>query len=74
MERSDGYMGRGFPTIAGIFLGLGLGGFFDGIILHQVLQWHHLFTSVGFPQTLLETLSSMSCGMAFSILPLMLLH
>jgi uncharacterized membrane protein len=40
---------RGFPTIAGIFLGLGLGGFFDGIILHQVLQWHHMLTSAGYP-------------------------
>ena len=25
-------------------LGLGLGGFIDGILLHQVLQWHHLLT------------------------------
>ena len=49
MERSDRDLGRGFPRIAGIFLGLGLGGFFDGIILHQVLQWHHMFTSAGFP-------------------------
>jgi uncharacterized membrane protein len=40
---------RGFPTGAGIFLGLGLGGFFDGIVLHQVLQWHHMATSAGYP-------------------------
>jgi uncharacterized membrane protein len=25
-------------------LGLGLGGFIDGIVLHQVLQWHHLLS------------------------------
>ena len=25
-------------------LGLGLGGFVDGIVLHQVLQWHHMLT------------------------------
>jgi uncharacterized membrane protein len=25
-----------------VFLGLGLGGFFDGIVLHQLLQWHHM--------------------------------
>ncbi len=31
-----------FPTAAGLFLGLGLGGFFDGIVLHQLLQWHHM--------------------------------
>ena len=34
---------------AGAFLGIGLGGFFDGIILHQVLQWHHMLTSAGYP-------------------------
>lgn len=27
---------------AGIVLGLGFGGFADGIILHQILGWHHL--------------------------------
>jgi uncharacterized membrane protein len=30
---------------APLLLGLGLGGFLDGIILHQVLQWHHMLTS-----------------------------
>lgn len=39
----------GFPLSAGILFGLGLGGFFDGIILHQVLQWHHMLTSAGYP-------------------------
>src|SRR4051812_41738833 len=34
-----------FPVAAGIFFGLGLGGFFDGIVLHQVLQWHHMVSS-----------------------------
>jgi uncharacterized membrane protein len=29
---------------AGIFLGVGLGGFVDGIVLHQILQWHHMVT------------------------------
>lgn len=38
-----------FPTSAGVFLGLGLGGFFDGIVLHQILQWHHMATSAGYP-------------------------
>jgi uncharacterized membrane protein len=28
-------------------MGLGLGGFIDGIALHQVLQWHHLLTGSG---------------------------
>lgn len=30
---------------AGILLGLGLGGFFDGIVLHQILQWHHMVSA-----------------------------
>lgn len=34
---------------AGYLLGFGLGGFFDGILLHQVLQWHHLLISVKGP-------------------------
>jgi uncharacterized membrane protein len=46
----------GFPTGAGIWLGLGLGGFFDGIVLHQILQWHHLVTSAGFPPDTVENL------------------
>jgi uncharacterized membrane protein len=32
--------------LAGLFLGLGLGGFIDGILLHQILQWHHMLSSV----------------------------
>ena len=32
-------------TLPGILLGVGLGGFFDGIVLHQVLQWHHMLAS-----------------------------
>src|SRR5919206_24538 len=30
-----------------LVLGIGLGGFVDGILLHQVLQWHHMLTSEG---------------------------
>ena len=46
---ADNKNNAGFPTAAGIWLGLGLGGFFDGIVLHQILQWHHMLTSAGFP-------------------------
>lgn len=56
MDDQDRQTGRGFPTIAGIFLGLGLGGFFDGILLHQVLQWHHMLTSGGDPASTLDNL------------------
>ena len=45
-----------FPISAGILFGLGLGGFFDGIVLHQLLQWHHLLTSAGYPPDSVENL------------------
>ena len=28
-------------------MGIGLGGFIDGIVLHQILQWHHMLSSTG---------------------------
>jgi uncharacterized membrane protein len=31
----------------GFVMGLGLGGFIDGIALHQILQWHHMLTDTG---------------------------
>ena len=30
------------PARAGAVFGFGLGGLADGVVLHQVLQWHHL--------------------------------
>jgi uncharacterized membrane protein len=44
-----------FPVSAGILFGLGLGGFFDGIVLHQLLQWHHMVSS-WYPPTTIENL------------------
>ena len=44
---------------AGVFLGVGLGGFVDGIVLHQLLQWHHMLTAHDhgrFPATTVEGL------------------
>ncbi|MER9698819.1 DUF2243 domain-containing protein [Mesorhizobium sp. M0146] len=32
-----------------LLLGFALGGFFDGIVLHQILQWHHLLSGVADP-------------------------
>lgn len=47
---------RNFPLSAGVLLGLGLGGFFDGIVLHQILQWHHMLTSAGYPPDSVQNL------------------
>ncbi|GMA87685.1 hypothetical protein GCM10025868_29350 [Angustibacter aerolatus] len=38
-------MQRPDVALPGVVLGVGLGGFVDGIVLHQVLQWHHLLSS-----------------------------
>lgn len=31
--------------LPGTVLGVGVGGFVDGILLHQLLQWHHMLSS-----------------------------
>ncbi|WP_420451804.1 DUF2243 domain-containing protein [Ilumatobacter sp.] len=30
-----------------VMCGVGFGGFFDGIVFHQVLQWHHMLSNTG---------------------------
>jgi uncharacterized membrane protein len=48
------------PLIAaGIILGLGTGGLFDGILLHQILQWHHMLSSVRPPTTVTQMKANM---------------
>jgi uncharacterized membrane protein len=36
----------------GLLLGIGLGGFVDGILLHQILQWHNMLSNVVPPSAL----------------------
>ncbi len=37
---------------SGLLYGIGFGGFVDGILLHQILQWHHMVSDVGaYPTT-----------------------
>ena len=59
-------MGRGAPVTAtppalsltpvsrraGITQGIGMGGFVDGIVLHQILGWHNMGSSVVPPTTM----------------------
>ena len=43
--------------MAGLLYGLGLGGFVDGIVLHQILQWHHMVSHTeDYPMTTLAGL------------------
>ncbi len=32
------------PDTAALVLGLGIGGFLDGIVIHQILGWHHMLS------------------------------
>src|SRR3954470_17599815 len=43
---------QGAIISAGILLGAGLGGFVDGIALHQILQWHNMLSSIRPPTDL----------------------
>ncbi len=35
------------PRLPAFVMGLALGGFIDGIAMHQILQWHHMLTDTG---------------------------
>ena len=39
---------------AGFVLGVGMGGFIDGILFHQILQIHNMLSNVFFPDTLVN--------------------
>jgi uncharacterized membrane protein len=37
---------------AGILIGIGMGGFVDGIVLHQIAQWHNMLSNIIPPHTM----------------------
>src|SRR5215203_5394721 len=41
---------------AGVVLGIGLGGFVDGIVLHQIAQWHNMGSAI-LPPTTMDAMS-----------------
>jgi uncharacterized membrane protein len=48
-------MKRLAPLVScGLLLGAGMGGFLDGIVLHQLLQWHNMLSSVVPPTDLVS--------------------
>lgn len=44
--------GVGGRSWSGVVIGIGLGGFVDGIVLHQIMQWHNMGSSVVPPTTM----------------------
>lgn len=61
-QHTHGRVARGW--VAPILVtGLGLGGFVDGIVLHEILQWHHMVSATeGAPLTSLEGLKRNTTG------------
>lgn len=39
-------------VVAMVVTGIGMGGFVDGIVLHQILQWHNMVSNVYPPDTM----------------------
>jgi uncharacterized membrane protein len=59
-------------TIPGIVIGLGLGGFIDGIVLHQIMQWHNMGSAVLRPDTMAAMQQNMRWDGWFHCLTLLL--
>ena len=39
-------------TVGGVLIGAGMGGFVDGIVLHQIMQWHNMLSNIYPPDTM----------------------
>jgi uncharacterized membrane protein len=53
---------------AGVVLGIGLGGFVDGILLHMILRWHHMLSNVVPPDTMAGIHTNMTWDGLFHVL------
>ncbi|CAA9486745.1 MAG: hypothetical protein AVDCRST_MAG85-991 [uncultured Solirubrobacteraceae bacterium] len=52
-------MSRSSPRLPAFLFGVGLGGFVDGIVMHHILQWHHILTDTGHhPMTTVRALEN----------------
>ena len=60
-ERLNERRGLARARAAGLCLGVGLGGFIDGILLHQILQWHNMLSS-RLPPTTMERMRTNMLG------------
>ncbi len=57
---TTGDLQRGPLISAGVFLGIGLGGFLDGILLHQILQVHNMLSNRFPPDNLVNAKINMT--------------
>ena len=39
-------------SVAGLLIGVGMGGFVEGIVLHQIAQWHNMLSNIFPPHTM----------------------
>jgi uncharacterized membrane protein len=39
-------------TVAGMLIGIGMGGFVDGMVLHQIAQWRSMLSNIVPPHTM----------------------
>ena len=51
---------RGPLIAAGLLIGAGMGGFVDGIVFHQILQWHNMLSARIPPNTLVDAKVNMA--------------
>lgn len=65
---TDNSMRIGPLVGAGLVLGIGLGGFIDGILLHQILQWHNMLSSITPPTDLVAVKYNMVWDGLFHLL------
>jgi uncharacterized membrane protein len=56
----------------GFLLGLGLGGFIDGIALHQIAQWHNMGSAVLPPTTMAAMMQNMAWDGWFHVATLLI--
>jgi uncharacterized membrane protein len=68
---TDTYSDRRSIAPAGLMLGIGLGGFFDGILLHQILQWHNMLSAKVPPNTMANMKVNMTADGFFHAFTLM---
>jgi uncharacterized membrane protein len=67
----DLWVGRRISTIPGVVLGVGLGGFVDGITLHQIAQWHNMGSAVLPPTTMEAMKQNMAWDGLFHVVTLL---